>query len=325
METVLYVATSDGVSVFLKESGVKEWRLIGSGLQGIDVKCLMADPSDRSKVYAGASNGTVYLGGKGSSWTEISRLDGKIYCFGSTLIDENANIYAGMEPARLFQSLDSCRSWHELRSLQNVESVKEWCSPWGPADLSTIAFSPKDIRCIYVGIEVGGVLKSSDEGANWKDMSIGLHKDVHCIAVNYYNPKIIFAATGAGIYRTIDGEHWTDVGRAIDLKYAVSVVIHPAKPHITYLAMAMGPPGEQALLYRSDDYGDTWNLMHNGLPYPMFTGVRRRALSVNQDSPAEVYVGTSDGMVFYSSNEGMRWEPIANAATTVNALTCVSM
>jgi len=327
METILYVATSDGVLTFCKEVGTKGWKLIGSALQGIDVKCLATDPTDKSKVYAGDSNGTVYLGdGKGSSWSEVNKLDGKVYCLATTLIDENTYVYAGIEPAKLFLSLDDGKSWHELKSLQNVPSAKEWHSPWGPADLSTIVFNPRDARGIYVGIEVGGVLKSNDEGANWKEVSNGLHKDVHCLAVNYYNPKIIFAATGAGIYRTVSaGELWVDVGKSIDLKYAVSVAIHPAKPNITYLAIAMGPPGNQALLYKSENYGDTWNLLHNGLPYPMLKGVRRRAMVINPAAPAEIYVGTSDGIVFYSPNEGMKWDSIVNASVMINALACVSL
>ncbi len=324
MEKILHIATSDGVLTFFREVGTKGWRLIGSDLRGIDVKCLTTDPADKSIVYAGASNGVIYhRDNKSSSWSEISRLDGKVYCLATILVDEKTHIYAGTEPAKLFLSLDSCRSWHELKSLQNVSSAKEWYSPWGPADLGTIVFNPKDIRSMYVGIEVGGVLRSKDEGASWKEVSNGLHKDVHFLAVNYYNPKIIFAATGGGIYRTVSaGEVWIDVGKDIDLKYAVSVAIHPAKPNITYLAIAMGPPGNQALLYKSEDYGDTWNLLHNGLPYPMLKGVRRRALAVNPAAPAEVYVGTTDGIVFYSPSEGMKWESIANVPATINALIC---
>jgi photosystem II stability/assembly factor-like uncharacterized protein len=305
----------------------KEWRLVGTGICGIDVKCLAIDPASKSRIYAGASDGTVYLdNNKGSSWTEISKLEGKVYCFATALIDENAYVYAGIEPAKLFLSLDGCKSWHELKALQDVPHAAEWHSPWGPADLSTIAFNPKDTRGIYVGIEVGGVVKSKDEGANWNEVNTGLHPDVHCLAINYYNPKIIFAATGGGIYRTVSGgELWIDVGSGIDLKYAVSVAIHPAKPNITYLAIAMGPPGKQALLYKSEDYGDTWSLLHNGLPYPMLKGVRRRALIVNPSAPAEIYVGTSDGAVFFSSNEGMKWESIANVEGTINALTCISL
>lgn len=316
----LYVATNNGVLTFSREVDERRWRLNSHGLEGINVKCLHVDPTDKSKIYAGTENGVVYIS-SAKEWHESSKLDGKVYCLATTLIDENLHVYAGIEPAKLFMSLDRCKTWHELRSLQNIASMNEWHSPWGPADLNSIVFNPRDRRQIYVGIEVGGVMKSNDEGATWTEVSSGLHKDVHCLAVNYYNPKIIFAATGGGIYRTVSaGELWVDIGNKIDLKYAVSVAIHPAKPNITYLAIAMGPPGNQALLYRSDDYGETWDLMHNGLPYPMLKGVRRRALIVNPEAPAEVYVGTSDGIVFYSSNEGMKWESVANANNTINAL-----
>ncbi|MFQ5940326.1 MAG: WD40/YVTN/BNR-like repeat-containing protein [Nitrososphaerales archaeon] len=316
----LYVATNSGVMTFFKKVDAKRWQLISHALQDIDVTCLYVDPTNNSKVYAGSENGRVYEK-MGKEWHEVSKLDGKVYCLGMIYIDENLHVYAGIEPAKLFLSLDQCKSWHELKSLQNIDSVKEWHSPWGPPDLNSVVFHPRDHRQIYVGIEVGGVMRSTDEGANWTEVSNGLNKDIHCLAINYFNPKIIFAATGGGIYRTVSaGELWTEIGHEIDLKYAVSVAIHPRKPHITYLAVAMGPPGNQVLLYKSDDYGETWGLMHNGLPYPMLKGVRRRALIVNHKAPAEVYVGTSDGIVFYSSNEGMKWEYVANATGTINAL-----
>lgn len=314
----LHVATTNGISSF-KQVNVNNWKLVSNGLEGINVRCLCVDPTSKSKVYAGTDNGVIYE--KDKEWHEVSRLDGRVYCLVSTLMEKNLHVYAGIEPAKLFLSLDSCKTWHELKSLQNVENSKDWHSPWGPPDLNSIAFNPRDHRQIFVGIEVGGVMKSADEGASWVELTNGLHKDIHCLAINYYNPKIIFAATGGGLYRTVSaGELWARIGNEIELTYAVSVAIHPAKPNITYLAIAMGPPGSQALLYKSNDYGETWSLMHIGLPYPMLKGVRSKALIVNPDAPAEVYVGTFDGKVFYSSNEGMKWEYIASVNNTVNAL-----
>lgn len=318
MGRTLYVANSNGILILSKEC--RTWRIVASALENIDVRCLCIDPSEGSRVYAGARDGTMYAS-DGAQWGKVSALNGKLYSLAGRLIDGNAYVYAGLEPVKLFLSMDKCKTWHELKSLQNIPNAKEWYSPWGPADLSSIAFGR---HSMYVGIEVGGVLKSKDEGGTWKEISNGLHKDVHCLAVNYYNPKIIFAATGGGIYRTVsDGELWSDVGYNMDLKYAVAVAIHPSRPNITYIAMAMGPPGEQALLYKSEDYGESWNLMHEGLPYPMLKGVRRKVLAVNVAAPAEVYVGTSDGLVFYSADEGMKWEQIANVSGTINALACI--
>ncbi len=316
----LHVATNNGLLTFLKKVEVKEWRLIHHGLQGINVKCLHVDPTDKSKIYAGSENGMVYES-RGEEWNEVSKLVGKVYCLTAARVDENLHVYAGIEPAKLLRSLDRCKTWHEIKSLQNIHGSKEWYSPWGPPDLNSVVLNPQDHRQIYVGIEVGGVMKSNDEGANWVDVSNGLHKDIHCLAINYNNPRIIFAATGGGIYKTASaGELWFDIGHEIDLKYAVSVAIHPTRPNITYLAIAMDPPGNQAVLHRSDDYGETWSLMHNGLPYPMLKGIRSGGLIVNPEAPAEVYVGTSDGVVFYSLDEGMRWESIANTTSIINAL-----
>jgi photosystem II stability/assembly factor-like uncharacterized protein len=321
---MLYVATTDGIHTFTKKPKMKICTLVSSGLTGINVRCLCPEPIDSSRIYAGSDHGMIYAStDNGLNWKEMGKLGDRVCSLAATQLDGNTYVYAGTEPAKLFLSMDRCQSWHEMKSMQNVPSANDWHSPWGPPNISTIALNPRDGRTVYIGIEVGGVLKSADEGGSWREMFNGLHPDLHCLAVNYYNTKIIFAATGGGIYRTVSaGELWSDIGQGIDMRYAVSVAIHPAKPNITYLAIAMGPPGNQALLYRSEDYGESWSMLHHGLPYPMLKGVRRKGLVINPAAPAEVYVGTSDGFVFFSPTEGMKWERIANVSATVNALAC---
>lgn len=316
----IHATTNDGIFTFEKRSNGSKWEQTDHEVKGTNVKCIIRDPTDGSLLYAGTENGEIFKY-QDRKWVSFSQLNGIVYRLAAHQMDDTLLYYAGIEPAKLFVSMNECNTWRELNSLHNVEGSEDWHSPWGSPDLSTIAFNPKERRQIYVGIEVGGVMRSRDEGASWTDISSGLHRDVHTLAVNYYNPKIIFAATGGGIYRTVNGGiQWAQVGNEIDLTYAVSVAIHPSKPNITYLGIAMSPPGNQALLYKSEDYGESWSLMHTGLPYPMLKGIRRGSLIVNNEATNEVYVGTSNGQIYYSPDEGSTFQLIAETGKTVNAI-----
>ena len=75
----------------------------------------------------------------------------------------------------------------------------------------------------YAAVEVGGVLRSDDGGETWRlaEGSDGnpdldgppepfVYPDVHSIDVHPSSPDLVFAPTGGGFYRSIDGGRtWT--------------------------------------------------------------------------------------------------------------------
>lgn len=80
------------------------------------------------------------------------------------------------------------------------------------------------------------------------------------------------------------------------------VVIDPKQPDRVYAAGTSG-------LYRSDDAGQTWQLMTQGLPSGGVT-----ALTLDPRSPDRLYAATSTGALAISTDGARSWRPLAGAA-----------
>ena len=76
-------------------------------------------------------------------------------------------------------------------------------------------------------------------------------RTVNGFAVNPENPKVMFAATRDGLFRSVEaGEKWSAVGK--DLKNMAAVAINPKRPDEVYAA------SQDGRLYASMDGGTTW-------------------------------------------------------------------
>ncbi|HEX2434598.1 MAG TPA: hypothetical protein VHI55_11690, partial [Gaiellaceae bacterium] len=58
-----------------------------------------------------------------------------------------------------------------------------------------IAPSPHDAHTILAGIELGGLMRSTDRGESWQDHRPGAQRDVHSLA---WHPRIEGRAYEAG-------------------------------------------------------------------------------------------------------------------------------
>ncbi len=70
------------------------------------------------------------------------------------------------------------------------------------------------------------------------------------------------------------------------------------------------PPQRACRVWRSTDAGATWEEQGQGLPDTYFTGVMRDAMCVDYGEPAGVYIGSRDGSVYASPDEGAGWVPV---------------
>jgi photosystem II stability/assembly factor-like uncharacterized protein len=102
----------------------------------------------------------------------------------------------------------------------------------------------------------GGVYRCGVDDGKWERLAGGLPADarVRAVAVHPRDPRVIFAGTLSGPYRSTDGG---DTWRALavpggDLE-VWSFLFHPGRPDVIYAGT--GPPA----LLRSEDGGDTWH------------------------------------------------------------------
>jgi len=163
----LYAATGNGIAR-LDETGdgwAAELFLTGSGAQ-----CLAVDPSDPDTVYAGLREGGVRktIDG-GRSWTDCELPDPGVFSLAVSRAD--GAVYAGTEPSRLFRSDDGGESWRALDALLELPSRPHWSFPPRPwtSHVRWIAPSPHDADLVLVGIELGGLMRTTDGGETWQD------------------------------------------------------------------------------------------------------------------------------------------------------------
>jgi len=217
----LYAATGDRIAR-LDESGegwTAELFLRGSGAQ-----CLAVDTDDPDTVYAGLREGGVRRtvdGGR--SWVDCALPERGVFSLAVSAVD--GAVYAGSEPSRLFRSDDRGESWRELEALLELPSRPSWSFPPRPwtSHVRWIAPSPHDDDLILVGIELGGLMRSTDGGESWQDHRPGAQPDVHSLAWHPRVPGRAYEAGGGGAaFSTDGGETWQLADEGRDRNYTWS-------------------------------------------------------------------------------------------------------
>ncbi len=236
----LYAATGDGI-VRLDEAGdawTVELALSGSGAQ-----CLAVDSADPDTVYAGLRKGGVCRSVDGGrSWVECGLPEPGVFSLAVSAAD--GAVYAGTEPSRLFRSEDRGESWRELEALLELPSRPSWSFPPRPwtSHVRWIAPSPLDSDLLLVGIELGGLMRSTDGGQSWQDHRPGAQPDVHSLAWHPHTPGRAYEAGGGGTALSTDaGETWQRVDEGRDRHYAWSVTVDPDDADCWYVSASTGP------------------------------------------------------------------------------------
>lgn len=133
----------------------------------------------------------------------------------------------------------------------------------------------------YAGYTGGGVWKTENAGASWRNVSDGFFRtgSIGAIAVAESDPNVVYVGTGEhairgqsssygdGVYRSTDaGKTWTRAG--LDGTRQISAVrVHPSNPELVYVAAQgdrwKGTP--ERGIYRSADGGKSWTQVLKGV------------------------------------------------------------
>ncbi len=131
---------------------------------------------------------------------------------------------------------------------------------------------PGDAKTYYFGSTGGGVWKTIDAGATWKNVSDGYFGgSIGAVAVSEWDPNVIYVGGGEvtvrgnvshgdGVWKSTDaGATWKHVGLA-DSRHIPRLRIHPKNPDLVYAAVLghLFGPSEMRGVYRSKDGGETW-------------------------------------------------------------------
>jgi photosystem II stability/assembly factor-like uncharacterized protein len=329
MASILYVGTDEGV-VALKSDDGRNWKTISHGLKDWEVPEVAVSPGAPNKVFAGTRGDGVWLSEDfGATWKKPSygrRGPGKVRCLSFDPHDSNT-LYAGTEPIDVFVSRDGAKSWDRLDSVWNIPWVSTVTYPVAAVEphVRDITIDPKDPKTMYVALQVGYMLKTTDGGKNWELLNRKLDCDVHTIVLHPNDGEKIFIATGGhdcragkapgrALYSSADGgKNWAPMAADFKEEYSVPLAIHPKKANVMYSALANGQPGQwrrresgaEAFLIQSTNSGKTWHKLENEISRANQSFVE--SLAFDPENADNMYAAQRSGDLFGSSDSGATW------------------
>ncbi len=295
-DVVLLVGTTKGAFLFSSDGGRESWRVEGPHFPGEEVYALALDQRvGRRTIWAAPGNphfGTTVRRSDdgGGSWSSKEERPVR-FPEGSDLSVQRVwqirpgpasdpdRFFLGVEPSCLFESSDGGDSWAPVRGFIEHEHRSFWTPGGGGMCLHTIVPDPTDPARMVVAISTGGVYRTEDGGETWRARNVGVRAEF------------------------LPDKH-PEFGQCVH-----KVVHHPDRPERLFLQNHGG-------LYRSEDWGDEWTDIANGVPSDFGFG-----MAMHPRDPDTVYIIPMESAefrccpeaklrVYRTRDAGESWEPL---------------
>ena len=297
-DVLLLVGTMKGAFILRADAQRRDWDVGGPYFPGSAVYAMAYDGrAGRQRIWAGPNS--MHWGGTlrssddyGQTWTNPEEANVKFpAATGAALKQiwqimpgrdrEPDTLYCGVEPAAIFVSRDAGATWRLNDGLWNHPQRPRWEPGGGGLCLHTILLDPIDANRIRVAISTGGMYMTEDGGVSWRPSNHGVRAD--------FLP-----------------EKYPEFGQCVH-----KVVQSKRRPDRMFLQNHWG-------LYRSDDRGESWSDIANGVPSDFGFG-----LAIHPNDPESAWIVplesdqfrcTPEGKlrVYRTRDAGARWEPLSN-------------
>ena len=295
-DVVLLVGTMKGAFLVWSDAGRREWRIDGPHFRGESVYAMAMDQRGGRRRMLAATR-SMFWGALirasddfGATWSEPDRQNIRFAeGSGDALVNvwqirpgresEPDVLYCGVEPAALFESRDAGESWSPVEGLLNHEHRPRWTPGAGGLCLHTILPDPANDQRMAVAISTGGFYRTDDGGRSWRARNVGV--------------RAVFLP-----------DHYPEFGQCVH-----KVAHHPSRPERLFLQNHWG-------LYRSDDWGDSWHDVANGVPSDFGF-----AMEVHPHHPDTAFIVPLESdqfrcvpearlRVYRTRDAGASWEPL---------------
>lgn len=311
------MVVTTGEALLRVEAGQVETVLERPGLQ-----CVAVDPRRPERIVVGCRGAGVWESeDAGGTWRDAELPAEDVFSVAVSAAD--GALYAGCEPSALWVRRDG-EAWRELAALRELPSAPTWSFPPRPwtSHVRWIAPSPHDAGLLLAGIELGGLMRTTDGGETWADHRPGAQRDVHQLAWHPTEPGRAYEAAGGGAAWSRDGgDTWEPADDGRDRHYTWALAVDPADPDRWFVSAAPGPfdahgngPARAALYRRRGDAA--WEELDPGLPRPLETMPYALAFS-----GGTLVAGLRDGRLLASEDAGGSWRSLeANGIGRVVAM-----
>jgi photosystem II stability/assembly factor-like uncharacterized protein len=285
-----YAGTSEGLfNVERDAAGRMTARLVGFGDAGTFRAPVVVDCADSSRLYVGTTRAGIFRSDDaGETWQEINH--GLLYKDVWALIQHpgSGTLYAGTSPAGVFRSDDGGETWQACEALWQLPTTRQWHGPVPPhfSRLKDLTLNEASAE-VFGAIEEGWLLRSRDGGETWVAAEVGLNGKTYTpapLVTRASRPGVVFSAitaVGPGGWRRAEG-------------------------------------GDGAFC-RSQDGGQSWQLLSEGLPNPLVA--IPRAIAVDPTNPAGYLAGMTDGTLWATDDDGQSFRQVLNGLPSIMTLT----
>ena len=314
----IYFATADWIYKVSEDDGA--WTIDPIEVPGEARSIAFDEVSGR--LFAGTFNDGLYgSDNDGESWQRLGEdaLHERVMSIAVSRTEQLGEfrvIWAGTEPSMLYRSGNGGLTWTECSSLIELPSEPEWSFPPRPEThhVRTIQPDLHDADKVFVGIELGGVMRSLDGGESWEDRKPGSHHDSHSLRAHPFMEGRIYEAAGEGFAESFDGgDTWRKFNDGLgDYTYMVDVAADPGDADTMIASVARGPReaymperAETRLVRRSD--GGAWDFIDAGLPEAEGSAVF--GLLTDSEQPGVFYAVNNTG-IYVSRDAGRSFEKL---------------
>jgi photosystem II stability/assembly factor-like uncharacterized protein len=292
-ETVLLIGTRKGLWIGRSDAKRQDWIIEGPHFPMMEIySCLVDGRGEQPRLLVGASmswTGPQVFSSDdlGQTWQEHTigfpeDTEASVERVWQLVPGaEREVVYAGTEPAAVFKSTDGGATFDLERALWDHPHRTEWGAGFGGQAFHTLLPHPDDSESVTVALSTGGVYQTRDGGASWEPRNQGIRAE--------FLPE---------------GQQYPEYGQCVH-----KVTRHPSNPRRLYAQNHGG-------VYRSDDEGETWVSIAEGLPsdfgFPIV---------VHPHEPDTIFVFPIGGgelrfppegrpRVWRSRDAGETWEPL---------------
>ncbi len=353
---LLCIGTKKGLFVAESPKARRRFALRGPFGEGVSVYSALIDTRSAPRIYASSCN--AFFGMKVLRSTDLGKTfketksapafpkdDGRALA-NIWSLEAGANkkeLWCGVEPAALFKSRDGGDSWAMVPGISNHQHARQWHPGNGGLCMHTILRNGKRV---HLGISTGGHYLSEDGGETFAaenegigagflpDPFVEFGQCVHKIARHPEAPGRLYMQNhggfpehpGIGVLRSDDHGHtWRSIAQGLPSDFGFPILVHPHDPDTIYVvpldAATRTCPGGAPGVWRSENGGDSWKKVSQGLPRrESYFTVLRDAMDIDELSSPALYFGTTTGQLWIGRDGGERWECLFDSLPPINCV-----